>query len=116
MIVVDNYSECLSNILSNIKRSIYDYNEKIKSTGYYLKPYHIVNKGKKKYLYIGKYWYKIISENKLKWIYIGKRKPEPLPDPPNIPLLDCVMYIEEGRCFINCPKNILIYDINILSL
>ncbi|MFP3203656.1 MAG: hypothetical protein RXR43_16050, partial [Sulfolobus sp.] len=41
----------------------------------------------KKYIYIGRYWYKLERKNgKQKWIYLGKEKPLPnLPDPPELP-------------------------------
>ncbi len=75
-------------VLSTLKSLVYDYNTKIKDHGVYLKPFHIVYKrGGKRYIYIGKYWYRLEKLNgKLKWIYLGKMKPmDQLPDPPSIP-------------------------------
>jgi len=70
---------------------IYEYNDKIKDSGYYLKPLHIVHKvvgGRKlKYLYFGRYWYRVIRRRgKIRWVYVGRDKPDPhLPDPPISP-------------------------------
>jgi hypothetical protein len=74
-------------VLSKLKKMIYEYNSKIKEFGIYLKPYHAVYKNNRKYIYIGKYWYKLEwNKGRLKWIYLGKRKPiEGIPDPPKVP-------------------------------
>lgn len=74
-------------VLSKLKSRVYEYNSKIKEYGVYLKPYHLVYKNGKKYVYIGKYWYKLERfGGKLKWIYLGKEKPFiDMPDPPEIP-------------------------------
>lgn len=74
-------------IIRRMKSKVYDYNSKIREYGVYLKPYHIVYKNGKKYIYVGKYWYKLEKKDgKLKWIYLGKTKPnESMPDPPPIP-------------------------------
>ncbi|MFP3260106.1 MAG: hypothetical protein RXQ22_04315 [Sulfolobus sp.] len=74
-------------VISKLKAKVYEYNSKIKEFGVYLKPYHLVYKNGKKYVYIGKYWYRLEKINgKLKWIYLGKSKPiENMPDPPSIP-------------------------------
>lgn len=73
--------------ISDLKRLVYEYNTKIRGYGVYLKPYHIVYRNGKKYIYIGRYWYKLERKNgKQKWIYLGKEKPLPnLPDPPELP-------------------------------
>ena len=73
--------------ISDLKRLVYEYNTKIRGYGVYLKPYHIVYKNGKKYIYIGRYWYKLERKNgKQKWVYLGKEKPLPnLPDPPELP-------------------------------
>ncbi|BCS91912.1 hypothetical protein [Metallosphaera javensis (ex Sakai et al. 2022)] len=74
-------------VLSALKSLVYDYNTKIREYGVYLKPFHVVYKKGKRYIYIGKYWYRLEKLNgKLKWIYLGKAKPlEQLPDPPSLP-------------------------------
>ncbi|ARM75795.1 hypothetical protein [Acidianus manzaensis] len=74
-------------IFTRLKEMIYEYNSKISGTDVYLKPFHIVYKNGKKYIYIGKYWYKLEKINgKVKWIYLGKQKPiNNLPDPPKFP-------------------------------
>ncbi|QKQ99793.1 hypothetical protein GWK48_04770 [Metallosphaera tengchongensis] len=79
-------------ILSSLKSLVYEYNSKIKQYNVYLKPFHVVYKNGKKYIYIGKYWYKLEKFNgKLKWIYLGKTKPmEQLPDPPQLPEITIV--------------------------
>ncbi|MCY0882713.1 MAG: hypothetical protein OWQ50_02655 [Acidianus infernus] len=74
-------------IFSKLKEQVYEYNSKISGSEVYLKPYHVVYKNGKKYIYIGKYWYKLEKYNgKIKWIYLGKEKPlANLPDPPKFP-------------------------------
>ncbi|MEM3367263.1 MAG: hypothetical protein QXQ22_03045 [Metallosphaera sp.] len=79
-------------VLSALKSLVYDYNTKIREHGVYLKPFHVVYKKGKRYIYIGKYWYRLEKLNgKLKWIYLGKTKPvEQLPGPPSIPEITIV--------------------------
>ncbi|MDT7860760.1 MAG: hypothetical protein RRA45_00850 [Saccharolobus sp.] len=79
-------------IIDKLKMLVYEYNTKIKEYGVYLKPYHIVYKNGRKYIYIGKYWYRLEKiGGKLKWIYLGKRKPlENMPNPPDIPSLTII--------------------------
>jgi hypothetical protein len=78
-------------LYSQFKLEILSYNEKIKDTGYYVKPMHIAYKnsdsGKVKYIYFGRYWYRVIKrDDRLVWVYVGKDKPEPsLPEPPPNP-------------------------------
>jgi len=75
-------------ILTRLKELIYEYNKNLRGTGFYLRPMHIVYKGKsKKYIYIGKYWYYLeYKKKKLIWNYVGTMKPvSNLPDPPEIP-------------------------------
>ncbi|BCU67233.1 hypothetical protein HS7_06700 [Sulfolobales archaeon HS-7] len=74
-------------IIQAIKKAVYDYNSKIRGSGYYLKPIHMVYKKGKVYIYIGRYWYRITKKNRvLKWTYLGKSKPIiELPEPPSIP-------------------------------
>lgn len=77
-------------LYSQFKLEILSYNERIKNTGYYVKPVHIAyknsNTGRVKYIYFGRYWYRVVKRgNRLVWVYVGKDKPEPsLPElPPN---------------------------------
>jgi hypothetical protein len=104
-----NGVEALNRMLEEYKRLIYNYNSLIAKTGYYLKPVHIVVKntlqGRKKYVYIGRYWWKIEyagkkgSTSRVRWIYIGKEKPKDLigyPDPPYHPLIG-LSYIVDGK-------------------
>lgn len=84
--VKDGY-KLIMEIFSPYRRKIYEYNELIRESGYYLKPVHVVIKKSTsfKYLYFGRYWYRIIKSEgrKLRWIYVGREKPDPnLPEPP----------------------------------
>jgi hypothetical protein len=93
--------EGLERIIEGLKRKVYDYNSSLRGTGVYLKPYHIVKKGWKTYVYVGRYWYHLERVNgKLRWRYLGKSKPFPhLPDPPAIPELTIV--IEGKECYVD---------------
>ncbi|MEM0066495.1 MAG: hypothetical protein QXT76_03775 [Sulfolobales archaeon] len=78
----------LLDLYTQFKLEILNYNEKIKNTGYYVKPIHVTYKNsngvKIKYVYFGRYWYRISKRKKgVAWVYVGKEKPDPsLPDPP----------------------------------
>jgi len=87
-------------ILSKLKKVVYEYNAIIRGSGVYLKPYHAVYKQNKKYIYIGKYWYRLERVGgKLKWIYLGKNKPiKNLPDPPKIP--ESTIIVENNEVYI----------------
>ena len=51
-----------------------------------LKPFHYVYKNGKKYVYIGKYFYRVVKEGRrVKWVYVGKEPPEGVPPPPPNP-------------------------------
>ncbi len=84
----------LNLILGRVLPLIYEYNNSIRHTGYYLKPVHIATRRLQdgttvKYYYYGRYWYKVERDalGKLKWVYLGKEKPSPfLPNPPPNPL------------------------------
>ncbi len=89
-------------IMDSLKRAVYEYNTSLRGTNVYLKPYHVVHKGDKKYVYVGRYWYVLEREKgRLKWRYLGKAKPfQNLPDPPRIPEMTIVVegnefYVEE---------------------
>lgn len=84
--VKDGY-KLIMEMFSPYRRKIYEYNESIKDSGYYLKPVHVVIKKSMnfKYLYFGRYWYRVIrgEGRRLRWIYVGREKPDPnLPEPP----------------------------------
>lgn len=78
----------LLDLYTQYKLEIMEYNEKIRGTGYYVKPIHVTYKdsgdSRLKYIYFGRYWYRVSRKGgRITWIYLGKDKPEPsLPDPP----------------------------------
>ena len=84
----------LSLIIGELLPVFYEYNNRIRHTGFYLKPVHISTRRLQdgsvvKYYYYGRYWYKLEKDvmGKLRWIYVGREKPIPeLPDPPHNPL------------------------------
>jgi len=110
----------LNLLLADLLPEIYVYNNKIKHTGYYLKPVHIVVKTKSngekiKYYYYGRYWYRLekANGNKIKWIYIGKSKPSPeLPDPPENPLEGLVLKIAGDEVIITASRRELLELVN----
>lgn len=83
----------------------YEYNNRIKHLGLYLKPIHMVTRKSAdgsivKYYYYGRYWYKIekTPDGRIRWIYIGKEKPVPtLPDPPANPLEGVVVKVHDDN-------------------
>ena len=107
MRVIRNCAEALKKYHENLRRKIYEYNERIRSTGYYLKPIHIVKKnlssGVRVYYYFGRYWYKLVKVgSKIKWIYIGREKPDPkLPEPPINILEKCKVVIAGGDVYVD---------------
>jgi hypothetical protein len=107
--------ESVEEFLDKLRERVYGYNTKIKDYGVYLKPYHIVYKKEKKYIYIGKYWYKIMKVNgKLKWIYLGRSKPiGEMPDPPSLVNFTIVMegntYILDERMLNQIVRHELLY-------
>lgn len=84
----------LNLIIGELLPVFYEYNNRIRHTGFYLKPVHISTRKLQdgtvvKYYYYGRYWYRIEKDpaGKLRWTYIGREKPLPeLPDPPHNPL------------------------------
>ncbi|MEM2007213.1 MAG: hypothetical protein QW154_06215 [Sulfolobales archaeon] len=78
----------LLDLYTQFKLELLEYNERIRDTGYYVKPMHVTYKSdngvKLKYVYFGRYWYRVNKRKKrLGWVYLGKEKPDPsLPDPP----------------------------------
>ncbi len=95
-------------IIEKQLQKIYEYNKRIKNTGYYLKPVHIVVKktisGEKKiYRYYGRYWWNVVYRGKrggksiIKWIYVGREKPPGIPDPPTHPLEGLVIFYHEKK-------------------
>jgi len=103
--------DLLMKIFSPYRKRIYRYNEKIRESGYYLKPIHIVyrliGKGRLKYIYFGRYWYRIYrsregKRNKLRWIYVGRDKPDPhLPEPPINPLEGLAVIVKNDDVLID---------------
>jgi hypothetical protein len=104
-----NGLEAVEKLLEEYRRLLYRYNSLVSSKGYYLKPVHVVVRdtpyGRKKYVYIGRYWWKVKyagkkgSTSKVKWTYVGREKPRELlgyPDPPHHPLIG-LSYIVDGR-------------------
>lgn len=107
LIRIINGRRRLAEIMDEFMRMLYEYNSRIRSSGYYLKPYHVVTRrtpyGTKRYYYYGRYWYRVKYVGKkgktslVKWEYVGKTKPdEKLPDPPNHPL-EGVVFLVEGE-------------------
>ncbi len=81
----------LLDLYLKFKLEIMEYNARIKSSGYYVKPVHVTyrNSGGRrlKYVYFGRYWYRVSRRGRrVVWVYLGREKPEPsLPDPPPNP-------------------------------
>ena len=102
VMIRDGY-KILMSIYSPYRERIYLYNARIRDSGYYLKPIHIVyktiNERKYKYIYFGRYWYRIIRKgSKVKWVYIGREKPDPhLPDPPLSPFEGISVIVDENN-------------------
>ncbi|MEM0366339.1 MAG: hypothetical protein QXO93_03790 [Acidilobaceae archaeon] len=97
----------LDKLLADLKRAIYDYNWRIKSTNYYLKPVHKVYKtvggARRIYEYYGRYWWRITrEEGSVKFIYVGKIKPQNLPEPPINPLEGLVVIRENRDVILEC--------------
>lgn len=110
----------LNIIMAELLPVIYEYNNKIRHTGFYLKPVHISTRRLQdgtviKYYYYGRYWYKLEkpSPSKIKWIYIGREKPSPeLPDPPPNPLEGVVVKKYDGRIEIEFGNEQLFREIS----
>jgi hypothetical protein len=108
--VRDGY-ELVMNIYAHYRSRIYDYNTRIRESGYYLKPVHMVYKeveGRRvKYVYFGRYWYRIYKTKsegraRIKWIYVGRDKPEPeLPEPPINPLEGIAVIVDGNDILID---------------
>lgn len=95
----------LNMIFAEMLSEIYEYNNRIKNAGYYLKPIHmttrrLVDGTVLKYYYYGRYWYRVErnERGRVKWVYLGREKPSPdLPDPPKNPLEGVVIKKYNGR-------------------
>jgi len=104
--------DCLKYIIKTLeeayKLKLYEYNSLISKWRIKLKPVHIVCSRGKKYVYLGRYWYRVeYSSGKLKWVYLGKEKPfEHLPDPPLNPLDMVATYTKGGDVCIEIPDDI----------
>ena len=76
----------LNEILNEYLKEIYEYNSKLPK-GVVLKPFHYVNSKGRKYVYLGRYFYKYETiGGKVRWRYIGKEVPKDFPPPPPNPL------------------------------
>ncbi|MEM1873577.1 MAG: hypothetical protein QXS85_01795 [Acidilobaceae archaeon] len=90
-------------LLDGLRRAIYEYNSRIKHTGYYLKPLHKVYKTTEKgsrrvYEYYGVYWWRLVKTEKgVRYLYVGKETPPELPEPPILPIPHGLSLIREGR-------------------
>lgn len=106
--------------LSSLLPVIYEYNSRIRHTGYYLKPVHVTvrrldNGAIVKYYYYGRYWYKLekASPSRIRWIYVGREKPLPdLPDPPPHPLEGVVVKRYDGQVEIEFASEELFREIS----
>ncbi len=92
MLVACMSSECAKIILKELERlyreELYHYNSLIQWSKIKLKPMHIVVSKGRRYIYLGRYWYRVeYKEGRVVWTYLGKEKPlSCLPDPPLNPL------------------------------
>lgn len=106
--------------LSSLLPAIYEYNSRIRPTGYYLKPVHVTVRRLDdgtvvKYYYYGRYWYKLekTSPSRIKWVYVGRTKPRPdLPDPPPHPLEGVVVKRYNGHVEIEFANEELFREIS----
>jgi len=86
LIRVKGGRKLLSNLMEKYVREVYEYNEKLPK-GVRLKLVHYVTSKGKRYVYIGKYFYKYERVGgRIKWKYLGKEPPEGCPPPPKFPL------------------------------
>jgi hypothetical protein len=89
--------------LDSLKSVIYEYNEKIKGSGYYLKPVHKVYYSPsggptRVYEYYGRYWWRVEERGgRRRLVYAGRVKPRGLPDPPNLGVIEGLRVIVEGN-------------------
>lgn len=94
-VLVRGGSRAVEEALEELRRLIYRYNERLRGTGYYLKPVHIVTKrvdgDRRRYVYVGRYWWRLRATSgrrgsRVKWSYIGREMPPDLrgkvPPPP----------------------------------
>ena len=99
-------AEVIDEVFRRYQKLVREYNKRIKDTGYYLKPVHIVVKKVKDevrvYRYYGRYWWRVkylgkkTGRSVIKWVYIGKEKPKGLENPPKNPLEGVVVYKVKG--------------------
>lgn len=93
----------LLDLFLRYKLEIMEYNERIRSSGYYVKPIHVTYRSsggrRLKYVYFGRYWYRVTKKGgRVVWVYLGREKPEPsLPDPPPNPFEGVsVVVVDDG--------------------
>ncbi len=109
----------LNMVFTELLSEIYEYNNRIRNTGYYLKPVHMTMRRLAdgttlKYYYYGRYWYRVErnKEGRVRWIYLGKEKPSPdLPDPPPNPLEDIVVKKYNGKVEIEFSSEEILREI-----
>lgn len=111
-IVVKNGLKRVKKVLENYLLKLYEYNSKIKHTGYYLKPVHIVTRWregiKRTYYYYGRYWWRLEYRGKrgktslIRWVYVGREKPKDLPEPPRNPLEGLRFYVVGDDVYMPC--------------
>jgi len=109
----------LNMVFAEMLSEIYEYNNRIRSTGYYLKPVHMTTRRLAdgttlKYYYYGRYWYRVEKnrEGKVRWIYLGREKPSPdLPDPPRNPLEGVVIKKYNSKVEIEFSSEEILRDI-----
>ncbi len=98
-VIVYNGRRIIINLLDELKNPFYEYNSKISSTGYYLKPVHKVYKtlgdGRRRiYEYYGRYWWRRVGK---RFVYAGVSKPRAVKEPPPPNPLDGLSIIVEGE-------------------
>lgn len=97
----------LRKIREELLERLREYNDKIKSTGFFLVPVKEIKVKiswpsglveERRYQYYGRYWYMYVSDRSgrgLRPVYVGRSKPlETLPDPPEDPLKGVRIYYD----------------------
>ena len=112
IVVVRDGLRRVKEVLENYLSELYEYNSRIRGTGYYLKPVHMVTKwrgnSKRTYYYYGRYWWRLEYRGRrgktslVRWVYVGREKPEGLPEPPRNPLEGLKFYVIDGDVYMSC--------------
>ncbi|MDM7274882.1 MAG: hypothetical protein P3X22_001995 [Thermoprotei archaeon] len=100
-------AKVLDRVLGDLKMAIYEYNSRIKYTGFYLKPVHKVYKSpggvRRVYEYYGRYWWRITRKGgKVRFEYVGASKPAKVEEPPDNPLEGLVVVREGEDVIVEC--------------